>query len=52
MDRTWFGDAPDVDSVVFVTETEHPLAPGMIVECEVVTFNDYDLVAVATGQPR
>jgi ribosomal protein S12 methylthiotransferase len=46
------GDAPDVDSVVFVTEAEHPLAPGMIVECEVVTFNDYDLVAVATGQPR
>ena len=47
-----FGDAPDVDSVIFVTETEHALAPGRIVECEVVTFKDYDLVAVATGQPR
>ena len=46
------GDAPDVDSVVFVTETEHPLAVGKIVPCEVVTFKDYDLVAVAIGEPR
>ena len=46
------GDAPDVDSVVFVTETEHPLAPGNIVKCEVVTFKDYDLVAVAVDAPR
>lgn len=47
-----FGDAPDVDSVVFVTQTDHTLAPGNLVECEVVTFQDYDLVAVATGKPR
>jgi ribosomal protein S12 methylthiotransferase len=46
------GDAPDVDSVVFVTETEHPLRAGAIVPCEVVTFKDYDLVAVAVGEPR
>jgi ribosomal protein S12 methylthiotransferase len=46
------GDAPDVDSLVFVTETETPLAEGMIVPCEVVTFQGYDLVAVATGQPK
>jgi ribosomal protein S12 methylthiotransferase len=46
------GDAPDVDSLVFVTETEHSLTPGQIVPCEVVTFSDYDLVAVAVGAPR
>lgn len=47
-----FGDAPDVDAVVYVTETEHPLGAGNIVQCEVVTFKDYDLVAVATSEPR
>jgi len=46
------GDAPDVDSIVFVTETEHPLAAGMIVPCEVVTTHEYDLVAVAVEAPR
>lgn len=46
------GDAPDVDSLVFVTETESPLQVGQIVPCEVVTFQGYDLVAVATGEPR
>lgn len=46
------GDAPDVDSVVFVTQTDHELGVGQIVGCEVVTFNDYDLVAVATTEPR
>ena len=46
------GDAPDVDAAVFVTQTEHELAVGQIVPCEVVTFKDYDLVAVAVGQPR
>lgn len=52
----WFGrshgDAPDVDSLVFVTETEHSLKTGKIVPCEVVAFQGYDLVAVATGDPR
>lgn len=46
------GDAPDVDSVVFVTETEHPLAVGNIVSCEIATFQNYDLIAVAVGKPR
>ncbi len=46
------GDAPDVDGVVFVTETEPRLGAGDIVQCEVVAFKDYDLVAVAVGQPR
>ena len=52
----WVGrskaDAPDVDSLVFVTEDETPLSPGKIVPCEVVTFSGYDLVAVAVGEPR
>ena len=46
------GDAPDVDGIVIVTEGEHPLKMGSIVECEVVTFQGYDLIAVATGEPR
>ena len=46
------GDAPDVDSLVFVTQTESELAVGQIVPCEVVTFQDYDLIAVATGKPK
>ncbi len=46
------GDAPDVDSVVFVTETEAALQPGDLVTCEVVTFQNYDLVAVAIDAPN
>ncbi|MCO6044601.1 30S ribosomal protein S12 methylthiotransferase RimO [Aeoliella sp. ICT_H6.2] len=45
----WIGrtvaDAPDVDCVAYVTGEN--LAPGMIVDCEVVARSDYDLVAVA-----
>ncbi len=41
------GDAPDVDSLVFVTESDQRLKSGDIVPCEVVTYSDYDLVAVA-----
>lgn len=45
----WIGrtiaDAPDVDCVVYVTGEN--LAPGMIVDCEVVARSDYDLVAVS-----
>lgn len=52
----WVGrrgcDAPDVDGLVFVTETEHPLALGNIVECEIVHTSNYDLVAAAIGEPR
>lgn len=45
-------DAPDVDGMVFVTQTEHELKPGDIVDCEVVATSDYDLVAVAVAPPR
>ena len=45
-------DAPDVDGLVFVTQTEEQLKPGDIVECEVVTTSEYDLVAVAVGEAR
>lgn len=46
------GDAPDVDGLVFVTETDDRLAPGDIVPCEIVTYSNYDLVAVAVAPPK
>ena len=52
----WVGrtayDAPDVDGLIFVTQTEHELKIGDIVPCEIVTNHEYDLVAVAVGEPR
>lgn len=52
----WIGrssaDAPDVDGLVFVTETEHPLATGQLVRCEVVQSTGYDLAAAAIEPPR
>jgi len=45
-----YADAPEVDGVVYVTGRD--LAPGCIVRCEVVAAREYDLVAVATGEPR
>ena len=52
----WVGrsqhDAPDVDGMVFVTETEHPLQTGQIVPVEVVQRHDYDLIGVAVGEPK
>ncbi len=48
-----YADAPDVDALVYVTgASDVPLAAGKIVECEIVSTNDYDLVAAAIGQPR
>jgi len=48
-----FADAPDVDSVVYVTgEKNKPLSAGQLVPCEVVMSRDYDLIAVAVGKPR
>jgi ribosomal protein S12 methylthiotransferase len=51
----WIGratfDAPDVDGLVFVTQGDHPLQPGDLVTCEVVTTHEYDLVAVAVAPP-
>jgi ribosomal protein S12 methylthiotransferase len=50
----WIGrahaDAPDIDGAVFVTGRK--LKAGQIVPCEIVATSDYDLVAVAVGQPR
>jgi ribosomal protein S12 methylthiotransferase len=45
-----YADAPDVDGVVYVTGEK--LSTGRIVPCEVVARSDYDLVAVAIGEPH
>jgi ribosomal protein S12 methylthiotransferase len=45
-----FADAPDVDSVVYVTGKK--LRAGQFVPCEVVATQDYDLVAAAVGKGR
>jgi ribosomal protein S12 methylthiotransferase len=51
--NSWIGrsyaDAPDVDACVFVTPSDDVvLQAGDLVECEIVSSNAYDLVAVAT----
>lgn len=52
----WVGrsaaDAPDVDGLVFVTETDHRLSAGNIVRCEIVHSTGYDLAAAAVDRPR
>jgi ribosomal protein S12 methylthiotransferase len=52
--NAWIGrsyaDAPDVDGVVYVTGDA--LSVGDIVPCEIVARSDYDLAAVAVGEPR
>ena len=52
--NAWVGrstaDAPDVDSVVWVTGER--LSTGQLVPCEIVATSKYDLVAVAVGPPR
>jgi len=52
----WIGrgscDAPDVDGITFVTQTEHELKEGQIVACEIVASQGYDLIAAAVGEPR
>jgi len=45
-----YADAPDVDTVVYVTGKG--LRTGCFVECEVVASHGYDLVAAAVGKPR
>jgi ribosomal protein S12 methylthiotransferase len=45
-----YADAPDVDGVVYVTGKG--LAAGQIVPCEIVASQEYDLIGVATGDPR
>jgi hypothetical protein len=37
---------------VFVTGHQFKLRAGDIVPCEIVATQEYDLVAVAAGQPR
>ena len=38
--------------MTFVTQTEHELKAGQIVECEIVASQGYDLIAAAVGKPR
>jgi ribosomal protein S12 methylthiotransferase len=45
-----FADAPDIDGAVFVTGRK--LKAGQIVPCEIVATSEYDLVAVAIGEPK
>ena len=47
-----FADAPDIDGIAYITETDEPLAAGLMVPCEVVASQGYDLVAVAVAPPR
>ncbi len=52
----WIGrthcDAPDVDALVFVTQSDEvTLKPGDMTQCEIVAAQQYDLVGVATGTP-
>lgn len=54
--NVWIGrshaDAPDIDAAVYVTGGHKRLAVGDIIKCEIVTFQDYDLVGVAVGKSR
>lgn len=54
--NVWIGrshaDAPDIDAAVYVTGGKKRLAAGDIVPCEIVTFQDYDLIGVAMGKTR
>ncbi|MES1213623.1 MAG: 30S ribosomal protein S12 methylthiotransferase RimO [Singulisphaera sp.] len=45
-----YADAPDVDTVVYLTG--RGLRPGRLVKSEVVAAHGYDLVAAALGKPR
>jgi len=45
-----YGEAPDVDGVVYVTGER--LAVGKLVPCEIVGSSGYDLVAAAVGKPH
>lgn len=48
-----FADAPEIDGVAYISETEDfELEAGDLVQCEVVTSEGYDLVAVPTDAPR
>ena len=52
----WIGrtvaDAPDVDAVVYVSETGQRLRTGKFVTCEIVDTVGYDLVGAAISRPK
>ena len=50
--RTYM-DAPDIDGRVFV-ESDRELISGTVIEAEITSFRDYDLLATdtATGKGR
>jgi ribosomal protein S12 methylthiotransferase len=53
-ERVWLGrsyaDAPDVDACVYVTEPpDQTVKSGDLIDCEIVSSKDYDLVGVAVG---
>jgi ribosomal protein S12 methylthiotransferase len=54
--NVWVGrtvwDAPDVDSLIYVSGDRHELDAGQLVPCEVVAWQQYDLVGAAVGPPR
>ena len=54
--NVWIGrtmaDAPDVDSLAYVTGNDLELRVGSIVTSEVVATQEYDLIAVAVGPAR
>ena len=51
--NVWVGrsmaDAPEVDSLVYVTGNNVALTAGRIASVEVVAAQDYDLIGIATG---
>ena len=54
--NVWLGrttaDAPDVDGLIFVTDPTETGKPGAIMDCEIVTSQEYDLVGVAVSEAR
>jgi len=48
--NAWVGrsqaDAPDIDSLVFLTGNGEQLSPGQIVQAEIVAVSEYDLIGV------
>ncbi len=55
--NVWLGrsyaDAPDVDATVFVTgEKDKPIKAGDLIDCEIVSSKNYDLIAAASGPIR
>ena len=46
----WYADAPDIDAAVYVTGEN--LVVGSFVRCEIVDYQNYDLIAVAIGPGR